>query len=58
MDSRGAETDWPRGAFHGGAPVVVSTRREGAFLSALSCADCAPKVRQGEPSVTARVPER
>ena len=54
----GAGPDWPRCAFCEGAPVKVSVRREGAFGSALFCAVCAPRVREGDPQVVARVPER
>jgi hypothetical protein len=54
----GGRPDWPRCAFCDRAPVVLSARREGGFGSALFCADCAPRVREGDPQVTARVPER
>ena len=54
----GGRPDWPRCAFCDHAPVVLSARREGGFGSALFCADCAPKVREGVPEVLARVLER
>jgi hypothetical protein len=52
----GARLDWPRCAYCDRAPVKVSARRDGAFSSALFCADCAPRVRAGDDAVVARVP--
>lgn len=40
------------------APVVVSARRDGAFGSALFCADCASRVRDGDEVVITRIPRR
>jgi hypothetical protein len=54
----GGNPDWPRCALGDAAPVSVSARRDGAFGSALFCADCEPKVRAGDPTVIARIPER
>jgi hypothetical protein len=54
----GAGPDWPLFAFCDRAPVAVSARRDGAFGSALFCADCSPRARAGDPAVVARVPER
>jgi hypothetical protein len=54
----GAGPDWPRCAYCDGTPVRVSARREGAFGSALFCAECAPRVREGDEAVIARVPAR
>lgn len=54
----GAGSDWPRCAYCDRAPVAVSARRDGAFGSALFCADCEPKVRDGDHGVIARIPER
>jgi hypothetical protein len=54
----GAGPDWPRCAYCDRAPVSVSARRDGGFGSAVFCADCSPKVREGDPAVIARVPGR
>lgn len=54
----GAGFDWPRCDYCGHAPVVVSARRDGAFMSALFCAECAPRVRKGDEVVVTRVPTR
>jgi hypothetical protein len=54
----GGRPDWPQCAYCDAAPVVLSARREGGFGSALFCADCAPKVGEGDPQVVARVPDR
>ncbi len=54
----GSRPDWPRYEFCDHAPVVMTARREGEFGSALFCADCDPKVREGVPEVFGRVPER
>jgi hypothetical protein len=53
---RGAGADWQRCDFCDRTPVVVFARRDGAFGSALFCADCEPKVREGDHKVVAKVP--
>jgi len=55
---RGAGPDWPRCASCDRAPVTISARRDGAFGSALFCAECAQRVRAGDQAVVVLIPKR
>jgi hypothetical protein len=54
----GAGPEWPRCDYCDRAPVTISARRDGAFGSALFCADCAPRVRDGDEAVIVRIPRQ
>jgi hypothetical protein len=52
----GAGRGWPLCDFCRGAPVILSARWDGAFRSAVFCADCGPRVRDGDETVITRIP--
>ena len=54
----GAGSTRPQCSSSGRLPVAVSARRDGAFLSALLCADGTRRLTEGDEHVVARIPER